>query len=425
MRVVKNPRRIEYKRHHETAKTAARVASETGRYVAVNTPVAKSVRATPADAQNLLKHGLASSLSGISDLFRSWDEDGNGVVSKEEFRRAINGLGLFAKLISFGHSSQAAEAACDAVFDEYDADSSGAIRYEEFVRYSLRDALRQSFTRIIDLFRRWDEDRSGSIDAKEFRRAIAAVGLSAPKEAIDEIFAQMDVDGSGFVEYRELNRVLRSEEVKLTTVMYPGGAGHIEMESKNLHGLNGKAGRTTLATAARPGPSPPRERQQAVSPPPPPSPPPPALRATATPSPARSGHAHLSGVGDVSVPEVAEHVPVARRIMSSARSSSAPRDRPAPPPHETVLAGYKPAWDTTPPAPLPLNVMGRPGVWDTLLRDDDDLEIEMMTAAVRDQPCNSTPAMLQRDLPPVMHKLRKHRLRLRKALLLVEQASSP
>ena len=54
------------------------------------------------------------------DLFREWDEDASGVVSKKEFRRAMQHLGLAA-----------ARAEVDALFDEFDPDGSGAIEFRE------------------------------------------------------------------------------------------------------------------------------------------------------------------------------------------------------------------------------------------------------------------------------------------------------
>eukprot|EP00900_Chrysochromulina_parva_P026660 jgi/Chrpa1/8628/Chrysochromulina_OHIO_Genome00019587-RA len=207
------------------------------KYIAVSTPVAKSVRAVPREAKELLRHGLAASLKGIADLFRAWDSDGSGEISFTEFRLALAQLGLFARLANFGHSQAVAEAAADALFDEYDGDGSGLVSCEEFLRYALRDALRQSLTRVIDLFRQFDTDKSGKIERAEFGKVLHASGVVAPEDVVERLFAQMDLDGSGSIEPKELHRVLRAEDVKLDKVMYPGHRGVIELEPKNRHGL--------------------------------------------------------------------------------------------------------------------------------------------------------------------------------------------
>ena len=54
------------------------------------------------------------------DLFRDWDEDGNGEVSKKEFRNAMPKLGL-----------DLPKKVIDEVFESYDLDGSGVMEFEE------------------------------------------------------------------------------------------------------------------------------------------------------------------------------------------------------------------------------------------------------------------------------------------------------
>ena len=49
------------------------------------------------------------------DLFREWDEDGDGEVSKKEFRKAMPLLGIVAP-----------REVVDMLFDTFDPDLSGA-----------------------------------------------------------------------------------------------------------------------------------------------------------------------------------------------------------------------------------------------------------------------------------------------------------
>ena len=87
-------------------------------------------------------------------------------------------------------------------FRQLDGDNSGKVDMHEYIRYSLRDALSRSASRVIDLFRKWDKDDSGTIDKKEFRRAIRSLGFNFFKgdSEIDMVFDDFDVDGSGSIE---------------------------------------------------------------------------------------------------------------------------------------------------------------------------------------------------------------------------------
>ena len=65
----------------------------------------------------------------MTDLFREWDTDGSGTVSKKEFRRAIGALGY-----------EAPRAELDRAFAEFDTDRSGEIDVGELTRALKRRA---------------------------------------------------------------------------------------------------------------------------------------------------------------------------------------------------------------------------------------------------------------------------------------------
>jgi len=130
------------------------------------------------------------------------------------------------------------EAELRARFNAIDENNNNRIDLDEFIRFSLRDALSRSAARVIDLFREWDDDDSGSIDLKEFRKAIGALGFDAPKEEIDAVFKQLDADGSGSIEYKELNKKLRQGAgSSLDPSLQPGAMGDIKGKSENKHKL--------------------------------------------------------------------------------------------------------------------------------------------------------------------------------------------
>jgi len=75
-----------------------------------------------------LRDALVANSMRVIDLFREWDEDGDGNVDRHEFRRAMPLLGLHA-----------AREHIDALFDSFDADASGSIGFRELNRMLRRD----------------------------------------------------------------------------------------------------------------------------------------------------------------------------------------------------------------------------------------------------------------------------------------------
>ena len=63
-------------------------------------PNAAAASSDPEDDTDLDMEALRATIRNnharVTDLFKSWDEDGNGKVSKTEFRRAILALGFTA-----------------------------------------------------------------------------------------------------------------------------------------------------------------------------------------------------------------------------------------------------------------------------------------------------------------------------------------
>ena len=72
--------------------------------------------ASSLSVQQQLAEILTNEAVRVIDLFREWDEDGDGVVSRKEFRKAMPLLGL-----------QVPRPEVDALFDSWDPDGSGEL----------------------------------------------------------------------------------------------------------------------------------------------------------------------------------------------------------------------------------------------------------------------------------------------------------
>ena len=185
---------------------------------------------------------LAQYFKTVTQLFRDWDDDNSGTVSKEEFRRALPVLGLTVERED-----------AEALFDTFDEDLSGEIDYEELSKhlragagieldaalqagamgeietapaqaFALRKGLNEMQSkifgrpinidassdvpvieqlqkelsegsvlgRVVDIFREWDDDGSGQISKREFGKAMSILGVD--REVLDELFDSIDSD---------------------------------------------------------------------------------------------------------------------------------------------------------------------------------------------------------------------------------------
>lgn len=68
-------------------------------------------------------------------------------------------------------------------FKSLDDDDSGYLEMPEFIKFSLREAMRRTKARVTDLLHDWDRDCSGQIDILEFRKLIWHLGFDATEEA--------------------------------------------------------------------------------------------------------------------------------------------------------------------------------------------------------------------------------------------------
>ena len=170
-----------------------------------------------------LRHALKQQLARALDVFRDWDEDSSGSLSRKEFRKALSALGLGREYRD----------EVDGLFDSFDGYRSGSISYNELVRQlrehspdappsgareivvssknkttlrhasggekgaalapsvkldpssdrpiqtQILEALQVHRVRVIDLFKDWDDDGKGTVDKKVQQQSCGCVALTA------------------------------------------------------------------------------------------------------------------------------------------------------------------------------------------------------------------------------------------------------
>ena len=144
---------------------------------------------------------FASGMRRKAMVFDAHDVDGD---QKLDF-------GEFCALVREREGGEQTDEELMARFKALDADGSGEVDMNEYVRYALTDALARSTVRVVDLFKQWDEDGLGEIEKHEFRKAVKAMGFDffANDAELDMVFDDFDADKSGTITYSELNEALR------------------------------------------------------------------------------------------------------------------------------------------------------------------------------------------------------------------------
>jgi Ca2+-binding EF-hand superfamily protein len=167
--------------------------------------------------------------------FKYFDLDNSNSVSREEWRRAIEKIGV----------TLATHEQLDVLFDEYDTDHSGVLDYKEFsavvtdaerreakneglkrlqphetprAEQAIRNLREKLATRgargLIGLARQFkimDDDNSHSVDFYEFSKAIKDYRVDVPESDLQLLFTYVDRDGSGSVDYEEFLRAITGE----------------------------------------------------------------------------------------------------------------------------------------------------------------------------------------------------------------------
>jgi Ca2+-binding EF-hand superfamily protein len=107
-----------------------------------------------ASAANKIQRQIKSALSAnhveVLDLFRQWDENGDGKLGKEEFRKVVAMLGIEAP----AHDA-------DLVFDSFDEDGNGFVQINE-LWHAIRDPVQQHVARLESARQPSSQGRPGS-----------------------------------------------------------------------------------------------------------------------------------------------------------------------------------------------------------------------------------------------------------------------
>ena len=171
---------------------------------------------------------MAKNAVRIISLFKSWDNDGDGLIVLDEFETGLRSLGL-----DVPHATIA------EIYHGWDIDGNGTLTLKELatvlnaatiikplsnvdldespgaqpIHQQLQQALSLNAVHILTLFNTWDEDGDGLMSKPEFETGLRTLGLDVPSSTINELFSSWDQDGSGTLSMKELATVMNSSSI--------------------------------------------------------------------------------------------------------------------------------------------------------------------------------------------------------------------
>ena len=137
-------------------------------------PMVKLVASDERSVEEQLRDILGEHSVRLIDLFRDWDDDGNGALCKKEFRQAVAALGYEATVKDI-----------DALFDDIDDDANGWIEFSELKMSLSPKGIREARKRAFD--RR--EVRTNALREKKAKETEAEVDRLLAEQAAEQASA--------------------------------------------------------------------------------------------------------------------------------------------------------------------------------------------------------------------------------------------
>lgn len=152
----------------------------------------------------------ASKIQHLTELFRTVDQDHNGMVDRDELCRMLASQG-----VPFDVAQTAA--------DQADMDNSGSIEWTEFVAVLLPASHELFATALLTAFSHFDKDHDGCLGRKEMMELLTSgeidsAHMPASKTA-DMILADLDTDLNGNVSFMEFHNYFLHLDSEATTVL--------------------------------------------------------------------------------------------------------------------------------------------------------------------------------------------------------------
>jgi Ca2+-binding EF-hand superfamily protein len=163
------------------------------------TTVTKTTTTKVAEEDPSLKGKTTSEVDEIKEAFKLFDTDGSGTVDVNEFKDALNNLGLDDNNGAFVQ-----------LLDNIDANKSGKVDFDEFVNlltvHGSDLTTKEDLERVYTYF--LGDDKGDKIDINHLRDVCELLGEKLSDEELEEMIFRADTDKDGKVSFDEYYNIM-------------------------------------------------------------------------------------------------------------------------------------------------------------------------------------------------------------------------
>ena len=188
-----------------------------------------------------LKSGARQGKSAL-EMFEAMDLNGDGVVSRREFRKALDGLTRM----------KLSDAEAETVMDAYAKGRSDNVDYERFVQQcmpsivevsaleaKLKARIREGFQRngrcdFRQAFAFMDPTGQGHISSAQLGLACEKLGMSLAPEEVEALLHRFDANNDNLIDLYEFTRFLSYDDAEVTFILKRAGANLIKAQAKGV-----------------------------------------------------------------------------------------------------------------------------------------------------------------------------------------------
>ena len=163
------------------------------------TTVTKTTTTKVAEEDPSLKGKTTSEVYEIKEAFNLFDTDKSGTIDVQEFKDALNNLGLDDNNGAFVQ-----------LLDNIDANKSGKVDFDEFVNlltvHGSDLTTKEDLERVYTYF--LGDDKGDKIDINHLRDVCELLGEKLSDEELEEMIFRADVDKDGKVSFEEYYNIM-------------------------------------------------------------------------------------------------------------------------------------------------------------------------------------------------------------------------
>ena len=167
--------------------------------VVSKTTVTKTTTTKVAEEDPSLKGKTTSEVYEIKEAFNLFDTDKSGTIDVQEFKDALNNLGLDDNNGAFVQ-----------LLDNIDANKSGKVDFDEFVNlltvHGSDLTTKEDLERVYTYF--LGDDKGDKIDINHLRDVCELLGEKLSDEELEEMIFRADVDKDGKVSFDEYYNIM-------------------------------------------------------------------------------------------------------------------------------------------------------------------------------------------------------------------------